>query len=98
MKLQTKNIYICFESRKRTKKQAQNDINKIEWLKMHHLIFFSQCACLDGSSHHNGPYEKQSEIGQSLIIELNVLVRARAQLLNMLYISTHLSVPLGGNI
>ena len=36
---------------------------------------------------------KSSASGVSL--EINVLYRARAQLLNMLYISTHLSVPHG---
>ena len=52
-----KNRYICFESRKRTQKQAQNDINKIEWLKMDHLIFSAMrmlkrhLFCT--SSHHN---------------------------------------------
>ena len=48
------------------------------------------------SSHHNVPYEKQQELNKGL--SLNVLARARAQLLNMLYISTHLSVPHGENI
>ena len=39
---------------------------------------------------------KRSARGLSL--EMSVLVRARAQLLNMLYIGTHLSVPHGENI
>ena len=39
---------------------------------------------------------KSSTWGLSL--EISVLARARAQLLNMLYISTHLSVPHGENI
>ena len=34
----------------------------------------------------------------SLSLEMSVLARARAQLSNMLYISTHLSVPHGENI
>ena len=44
------------------------------------------------NSHHNVPYEKIQEL------EMSVLARARAQLLNMLYISTHLSAPHGENI
>ena len=47
------------------------------------------------SSHHNVPYEKQQKLNKGS--ELSVLVRARAQLLNMLYISTHLSLPHGEN-
>ena len=49
------------------------------------------------SSHHNLPYEKQ-ELNKGLSLEMSVLAGARAQLLNMLYISTHLSVPHGENI
>ena len=45
------------------------------------------------SSHHNEPYEKQQEVNK-----VSVLARARAQLLNMLYISTHLSVLHGENV
>ena len=50
------------------------------------------------SSHHNIPYEKQKELNKGLSLEMSVLARARAQLLNTLYISTHLSVPHGQNI
>ena len=35
---------------------------------------------------------------RGLSLEMSVLPRAHAQLLNMLYISTHLSVPHGENI
>ena len=35
---------------------------------------------------------------RGLSLEMRVLARAHAQLLNMLYISTHLSVPHGENI
>ena len=52
------------------------------------------CRC----SHQKVPYEKQQELNKGLSPEMNVLARARAQLLNMLYISTHLSVPHGENI
>ena len=46
----------------------------------------------------NVPYEKQRELKRSLSLEINVLARARAQLLDILYISTHLSEPHGENI
>ena len=48
------------------------------------------------SCHHNVPYEKQQELNKGPWV--SVLARARAQLLNMLYNSTHLSVPHGENI
>ena len=35
---------------------------------------------------------------RDLSLEMSVLARARAQLLNILYISTHLSVPHGENV
>ena len=47
------------------------------------------------SSRHYVPYENNKSSGLSL--EMSVLARARVQLLNMLYISTHLSVPHGEN-
>ena len=46
------------------------------------------------SGHLNVPYEKQQEVSP----KMRVLERARAQLLNMLYIGTNLSVPHGENI
>ena len=55
----------CFESRKRTQKQAQKDMNKIERLKIDYLIFLAMrmrklyLFCTSG--HHNGPYEKQQD-------------------------------------
>ena len=50
------------------------------------------------SSHHNVPYENNKSSTKGLSLEMSVLARARTQLLNMLYISTHLSVPHGENI
>ena len=68
---------------------------------MDYLIFLAMRMCkrhlFCTSSQHNVPYEKQ-ELNKGLSLEMSVLTRARAQLLNMLYISTHLSVPHGENI
>ena len=49
------------------------------------------------SSQHNVPYEKQQELNKGSE-PWNECPRVRTQLLNMLYISTHLSVPHGENI
>ena len=84
---------------KRTQKQEQKDMNEMEWHKVDYLIFSTMhmrkrhLFCT--RSHHNVPYEKQQMINKGS--KLSVLVRARAQLLNMLYISTHLSLPHGEN-
>ena len=68
---------------------------------MDYLIFSAmrmrKCHLFCTSSHHNVPYENKSST-RGLSLEISVLARARAQLLNMLYISTHLSVPHGENI
>ena len=50
------------------------------------------------SSHHNVPYEKTKRAQQGVTLETSVLARARVQLLNILCISTRLSVPHGENI
>ena len=42
--------------------------------------------------------ENNKSSTRGLSLEMSVLPRARAQLLNMLYINTHLSVPHGENI
>ena len=67
---------------------------------MDYSIFLATLMCkrhlFCTSCHHNVPYEKQQELNKGL--SLSVLARARAQLLNMLYISAHLSVPHGENI
>ena len=47
---------------------------------------------------HNVPYEKNKRSTMGLSLEMSLLARARAQLLNVLYINTHLSVPPGENI
>ena len=68
-------------------------MNEMEWLfdissmrmRKRHLF------CI--SSHHNIPYEKQQELNKG-----SEPWDAHAQLFNMLYISTHLSVPHGENI
>ena len=68
MKLQNYKKYICFESRKRTQKQAQQDMNEMEWNKMDFLISSAMrmrkrhLFCT--SSHHNVPYEKQQELNK----------------------------------
>ena len=50
------------------------------------------------SSHHNVPNKKDKSLTRGLRLEMSVIARARAQLLKMLHISTHLSVPHGENI
>ena len=50
------------------------------------------------SSHHGVPYERQQQLIKGLSLEMSVLARAQAQLFNMLYISTHLSLPHGENV
>ena len=50
------------------------------------------------SSHHNVPYGNNKSTTRGLSLQVSVLDRARAQLLNMLDVSTHLSVPYGENI
>ena len=53
---------------KRTQKQAQKDMNEMEWHKMDYLIFSAMrmrkrhLFCT--SSHHNVPYEKQQELNK----------------------------------
>ena len=61
-----KNIYICLESRKRTQKQAEKDMNEMERHKMDYSIFSAmrtrkrRLFCT--SSHHGVPYERQQEL------------------------------------
>ena len=74
---------------------------EIEWDIMDYFIFSAMrmrkryLFCT--SSLHNVPYEKQQELNKGSE-PWNECPRVRAQLLNMLYISTHLSVPHGENI
>ena len=76
-------------------------MKEMDWHKMDYLIFsamrMSERHLFCISSHHNVPYENKSST-RGLGLEMSVLARARAQLLNMLYISAHLSVPHGENI
>ena len=84
---------ICFECRKKDAKTS----TKRHGMTQNALLMFSvNLFCT--SSHPNVPYEKQKELNKGLSLEMSVLARARAQLLNTLYISTHLSVPHGQNI
>ena len=75
--------------------------NVTKWTIWH----FEQCACVNDicfapvvTTTYRMKGNKRSTRGLSL--EMSVIARARAQLLNMLYISTHihLSVPHGENI
>ena len=76
-------------------------MNEMEWHKMDYLIFSAmrmhKCQLFCTSSHHNVEKKNKSSSG-GLSLEMSVLARARAQLLNILHISTHLSVPHGENI
>ena len=71
---------ICFESRKhlhifasnpekRTQKQAQKDMNEMEWHKMDYFIFSAmrmrkgRLFCTSGR--HNVRYEKQQELNKA---------------------------------
>ena len=57
---------ICFESRKRTQKQAQKDMDGMELHKIEYLILSAMRMrkrhLICTSSHHNVPCEKQQEI------------------------------------
>ena len=84
---------------KRTQKQAQKDMSEMEWHKMD-IWYFQQCAGVNAiyfvvTTTYRMKNKKSSTRGLSL--EMSVLARARVQLLNMLYISSHLSVPHGEN-
>ena len=64
--------------------------------------YFQQCACVNAiyfAPVVTTKYRmKNKSSTRGLSLEKSVFARARAQLLNMLYISTHLSVPHGENI
>ena len=53
---------------KRTQKQAQKDMNEMEWHKMDYSIFLAMLVCkrhlFCTSCHHNVPYEKQQELNE----------------------------------
>ena len=102
MKLQNYENKIFASKLERTQEQTQKDMNEMERHKMDYLIFSAMCMrkrhLFCTSSHHNVPYEKQQELNKGSEPWKSVLARARAQSLNMLYITTHLSVPYGENI
>ena len=85
------------------KKHKKRCMNEMKRHKMDYLIFSAMRMrkrhLFWTSSHHNVPYAKQQELnkGSEPWNECS-FSRARAQLLNMPYISTHLSVPHGENI
>ena len=59
----------CFESqKKRTQKQAQKDMNEMEWHKMDSLIFLAMSIrkrhLFCTSSPHNVSYENQQELNK----------------------------------
>ena len=67
------------------------------------IRYFQQCACVNAvyfapvvTTVYRMKDNKSSLRGLSL--EMSVLARAQAQLFNMLYISTHLSLPHGENV
>ena len=87
---------------KRTQKQAQNDKDKSERHKMDYLTFsemrMRKHHLFCTGSHHTYRMKNNKSSTRGLSLEMNVLARARAQLLNILYISTHLIIPHGENI
>ena len=93
----------CFESTKRGRKNKY----KKTWMKWNDtkwtIWYFQQCACVKAiyfapevATTYRMKNNKSSTRGLNL--EMSVLARALAQLLNMLYISKHLSVPHGEDI
>ena len=102
MKLQNWKNYLL-----RIQKKGHKNKNKKTWMKWNdtkwNMWYFQQCACVNAiyfapvvTTTYRMKNNKSSTRGPSL--EMSVLARARAQLLNMLYISTILSVPHGENI
>ena len=97
-----KKIYLL-----RIQKKGHKNKHENTWMKWHDtkwtIWYFPQCACLNAiyfapvvTTTYRMINNKRSR--RDLSLEISVLARARAQLLNMLYISTHLSVPHGENI
>ena len=91
----------------RIQKKGHKNKHKKTWMKWNDtkwtIWYFQQCACINAiyfapevTTTYRMKNIKSSTRGLSL--EMSVLARARAQLLNMLYISTHLSVPHAENI
>ena len=71
----------------------------------HNKTWMKQCACVNAvyfapvvTTAYRMKNNKGSTRTRGISLENRVLTRARAQLWNMLYISTHLSVPHGENM
>ena len=69
------------------------------------IWYFQQCACVNAiyfapivTTTYGIRMKNNKGATRGLSLEMSVLARARAQLLNMPYISTHLSVPHRKNI
>ena len=97
--LTKQNKNICFESRK---KDTKTSSKTHEWNGMT-ILYFQQCACVNISyfapvvtTTYRMKNNKSST--RRLSLEMSVLAKVRAQLLNTLHSSTHLSVPHGDNI
>ena len=77
-------------------KKGHKNKHKKTWMTQR---YFQQCACV--SVIYFAPVvttTHRMKTTRGLSLEMNVFAKARAQLLNVLYISTHLSVPHGENI
>ena len=83
----------CFESRK---KDTKTSTKRHEWNGMTQNLIFSAMSLRKRHLFCTSSHHKSSTRGLSL--EMIVLARARAQLLNMLCRSTHQSVPHGENV
>ena len=99
MKLQhKKNIFVSDPEKghKNKLKKTWMKWNETKWT----IWYFQQCAFVNAI--YFAPFVitkyRMKNNKRSTSLEKRVLARARAQLLNMLYISTHLSVPHGENI
>ena len=91
----------------RIQKKGHKNKHKKTWMIWNDtkwtISYFQQCACVKASyfapvvaTTYRMKNNKSSTMGLSL--EMSVLAGARAQLLNMLHINTHQSVPHGENI
>ena len=80
-------------------KKGHKNNHKKTLIKFDYLIFseirMRKRHLLCTSSHHNVPRKNNKSSTRGLSLEMSVLARARAQWFNMLYISTHLSLPHG---
>ena len=87
--------YICFEPRK---EETKTSTKRHEWNGMIKwtIWYFQQCACVNAIYFEpvvTTMYRMKNNESSTrcLSLEMSVLARARAQLLNMLHISTHLA-------